>query len=92
MFSLSFSHFGEEKRINIIYSHIDKILCFTMNTCISARTRTEIINVFTCILDLCIYFAVKCGNRHVNENITFVYYIMRLYAVCCDAGAADIYR
>ena len=32
------------------------------------------------------------GNRHVNENITFVYYIMRLYAVCCDAGAADIYR
>ena len=27
-----------------------------------ARTRTEIINVFTCILDLCIYFAVKCGK------------------------------
>ena len=59
-----------------------------------ARTRKEIINVFTCILDLC--FAVlqsNVGNRHVNENITFVYiYTMRLYAVCCDAGAADIYR
>ena len=65
-----------------------------MNTCISARTRTEIINVFTCILDLCMSNVLQSnvGNRHVNENITFVYYIMRLYAVCCDAGAADIYR
>ena len=58
-----------------------------MNTCISPRTRTKIINVFTCIFTL----QSNVGNRHVNENITFVYYIMRLYAVCCDAGAADIY-
>ena len=44
--------------------------------------------LFTCVFIL----QSNVGNRHVNENITFVYYIMRLYAVCCDAGAADIYR
>ena len=69
-----------------------------MNTCISARTRTEIINVFTCILDLCIYFAVKCGKqtRQQKHNICILYnaliccllYNARLYAVymlfiCC---------
>ena len=64
-----------------------------MHKCMHTHRNNLMFYYLLCILDLCIYFAVKrVENTHVNENITFVYYIMRLYAVCCEAGAADIHR
>ena len=65
-----------------------------MHKCTHTHRNNVMFYYLLCILDLCIYFAVKRGKytSQRKHNIRILYNALIKYAVYCDAGAADIYR
>ena len=72
------------------------IMCYYehMHKCTHTHRNNVMFYYLLCILDLCIYFAVKRGKytSQRKHNIRILYNALIKYAVYCDAGAADIYR